>query len=135
MVQLRWQVGEHVTTTTNVEGVKPQSVTTQGAHNTIPTEPATLSAETNLPVAVEVLPKKDVAVPEMERDCGALRDLKNPWAASPAMAENQIIPTITPGDEPASPLPSDQVGGERPCILTVTTSTGRLNLELPPATP
>ena len=99
-------------------------MTTQGTDNTTPAEPTTLSAETDPPAATEVLPKKEVEVPATKRDNGAPRDLKNPWAASPAMAENQIIPTITPWDELASPTPSDQVGGERPCILTVTTSIG-----------
>ena len=44
-------------TTTNIEGVKPQPMTTQWTDNTIPAEPATSSAETNLPVATEVLTK------------------------------------------------------------------------------
>ena len=51
------------------------------------------------------------------------------------MVKNQIIPTITLGDEPASPTTPDQVGGERPCILTVTTFIGRLNLEATEVTP
>ena len=122
-------------TTTNIEGVKPQPMTTQGTDNTIPVEPATSSAETNPPAATEVCPKKEVAVPVTKRDSSALRDLMNPWAASPTMAENQIIPTITRADELVPPTPSDQVGGERPCILTVTTSIGRLNLEATGVTP
>ena len=51
------------------------------------------------------------------------------------MAENQIIPTITWGDEMASPTASDQVGEERPCILTVSASTGKLNQEATGVTP
>ena len=110
-------------------------MTTQGTDNTIPAEPATSSAETNPSMAAEVLPKKEVAVPVTEMDNGTLRDLINPWAASPAMVENQIISTSALGDEPVSPTPSHQVGGERPCILTVTTSIGRLNLEATGVTP
>ena len=59
----------------------------------------------------------------------------NPRAASPTMAENLVIPTTKLGDKLSSPTPSDQVGGERPCILTVTTSIGRLNLETTGVTP
>ena len=115
--------------------VQPQSVTTQGIDNIIPAEPTISSAETNLPVAAEVLPQKDAAVPVTKRVNGTPRDLINPQAVSPAMAENQIIPTIMLRDEPASPTPSDQVGGERPCTLTVTNSIGRLNLEATGVTP
>ena len=61
--------------TADIEGVKPQPVTTQGTDNTIPAEPATSSAETNPPAAAEVLPKKEVAVLVTERDNGAPRDL------------------------------------------------------------
>ena len=85
-------------------------MTTQGTDNTILAEPTTSSAETNLPGAT-VLPKNEVAVPVTEMDNGAPRYLINPWAASPAMVENQIIPTTALGDEPVSPTPSDQVGG------------------------
>ena len=74
-------------------------------------------------------------VPATEMDNGAPKDLIDPWAAIPAMAENQIIPTTRPGDKPVSPTSSDQVGGEGPCILTVTTSIGRLNLEVTGVTP
>ena len=59
----------------------------------------------------------------------------NPWTASLAILENLIIPTTALGDEPVSSTPSDQIGGERPCILTVTTSIGRLNLEATAVTP
>ena len=74
-------------------------------------------------------------VPGTKMDNGTLRDLKNPWAASPAMAENWIIPTTGLGDKQVSPTHSDQVGGERPCILTVSTSIGRLNLKATGVTP
>ena len=110
-------------------------MTTQGTGSTILAEPDTLPAETNLPAVTEVLHKNEVAVPATEMDNGTLRYLKNPQAASPAMAENRINPTTAPGDKPVSPTPSDQVGGERPCIFTVTASTGRLNLEATGVTP
>ena len=116
-------------TTADIEGVEPQAVTSQRTDNIILAEPATLSAETNPPVAAEVLPKDEVIVPATKMDNGTLKDLINPWAASSAMVENQITPTTGLGDKPVSPTPSEQVGEERTCILTVTTSIGRLNLE------
>ena len=109
-------------------------MTTQGTGSTILAKPATSSAETNLPVAIEI-PPNEVAVPATEMDDGAQRDPMNPHAASPAILENQIIPTTAPGNEPVSPTPSDQIGGERPCIFTVTASIGRLNLEATGVTP
>ena len=121
--------------TADIEGVEPQPITTQGTGSTIIAKPATLSAETNPPAATEVFSKIEVAVPATKMDDSILRDLMNPQAASPAMAENQIIPTTALGDEPVSPAPSDQVGGEIPCILTVTTSIGRLNLKATGVTP
>ena len=86
-------------------------------------------------MAAEVLPKNEVMVPATEMDSDASKDLINPWAASPAMAEHQITPTTKPGDKLVSPTPADQVEGERPCILTVTASIGRLNLEAAGVTP
>ena len=67
--------------------MEPQPVPTQGTDNTVLVEPTTSSADTNLPVAAEVLSKNEVAVPVTKMDNGALRDLMNPWAASPAMVE------------------------------------------------
>ena len=43
--------------TADIEGVDPQPVTTQWTDNTILAEPTTLSAETNLAVAIEFSPK------------------------------------------------------------------------------
>ena len=64
--------------TTNIEGVEPQPMTTQGTDNTILAEPATSSAETNLPAAAVVLPKNEVMVPATKIDNGTLRDLIKP---------------------------------------------------------
>ena len=113
----------------DIEGAEPQPATTQGTDNTILAKLTTSSAETNPPAAADIFPKNEVTVPVTEMDTGTPRDLMTPWAASPAMAENQIIPTTRSGDKPVSPIPSGQVGGERPCILTVTASIGRFNLE------
>ena len=74
-------------------------------------------------------------MPATEMDNGIPKDLINPWSASPAMAKNWIIPTTELGHKPVSPAPSGQVGGEGPCILTVTASIGRLNLEATGVTP
>ena len=69
-------------------------------------------------------------VPAAKIDTDALRDLMTSQAASPAMVENWVVPTTGLGDKLAgSPTPSDQTGGEKQCILTVTTSIWRLNLE------
>ena len=135
-------------TTSEIEGVEPCPATTHGTDNTIlaspgctPNDgaplakPTTSSVETNLPASAEVLPIDEVMVPATEIDTDAPRDLMNPWAASPAMAENWIIPTTGLGGKLVSPTPSDQVRGEKPCILTVTTSIGRLNLEATGVTP
>ena len=54
--------------TTNIGGVEPQPITTQGTDNTILAELATSPAETNPPVATEVLPKNGVMVPVTEMD-------------------------------------------------------------------
>ena len=93
-------------TTAHIEGVEPQPMTTQGTDSTVLAKPATLSPKTNLPAAAEVL-KNEVMVPVTEMDNDASKDLINPCAASPAVAENWIIPTTWPGDKPVSPTPSD----------------------------
>ena len=49
--------------TSDIEGIEPQPVTTQGTNNTILVKPTTLSAETNPPAATEVLHKNEVRVP------------------------------------------------------------------------
>ena len=113
--------------TANIEGVEPQLMTTQGTDSTILAEPSTCSHRSS--------PQNEVTVPVTEMDNGTSKYLINPWAASLAMAENQIIPTTGLGDKLVSPTPSDQVGGEGSCILTVTTSIGRLNLEATEVTP
>ena len=122
-------------TTANIKGVEPQSVTNQGTDSTVLAEYATSSAKTNPPAVAEALPKNEVTVPVTEIDNGTPKDLINPWAASPVMAENWIIPTTRQGDKPVSPTPPDQVGGEGPCMLTVTASMGRLNLKATGVTP
>ena len=86
VLELRWHVGKHIVfrkwdvlcslgdtrsqstkassedtitlpTSTDIEGVEPQPVTTQGTGSTVLAKPATLSAETNPSVATEVPPK------------------------------------------------------------------------------
>ena len=104
-------------------------MTTQGTDSTILAEPATSSAKTNPPAAVEVLPKNEVMVPATKMDNGALKDLGNTQTASPGIGENLIILTTRLGDKPVSATTSNQVEGEGPCILIVTTSIGRLNLK------
>ena len=57
-------------------------------------------------------------------------------AASPAMVDNRVVPTTGPGDKLAgSPTHSDQLGGKKQCVLTMTASVGRLNLEATGVTP
>ena len=68
-------------------------------------------------------------MPLAEIDIDTLNDLVTIWAASPAEAESWVVPTTGWVDKLAGPLPpSDQVGGEKQWMLTVTTSVGRLNL-------
>ena len=63
-------------------------------------------------------------------DTDTPKDLVTVWATSPAEAESQVVPTTRLVEKLAGlPMLSDQVGGEKQCILMVTASVGRLNLE------
>ena len=58
------------------------------------------------------------------------KDMVIIWATSPAKVESQVVPTTRSVDKlTGPPMPSDQVEGKKQCILTVTASVGRLNLE------
>ena len=136
-------------TTNNIGGVEPHPETAHGRDNTslaslgcTPNneaplaEPTTLPAQTNLPVSVEIPPRGDIMVPAAKIDMDAPRGLMMSQATSPAMVENWVVPTTGLRDKLAgSPTHSDQVGGEKQCILAVTASIGRLNLEATGVTP
>ena len=65
-----------------------------------------------------------------ESDMEIQKDLLTSWAISPIKVETQVLPTSRLVVKLASPLtPSDQAEEERRCVLIVTVSMGRLNLE------
>ena len=69
-------------------------------------------------------------MPSAKVDTDTPKDLATIRAASSAEAESQVVPTTRLVDKLTSPTtPSEQVGGEKQCVLTVTASVGRLNLE------
>ena len=64
------------------------------------------------------------------------KDLPTIWATSLTEVETQVVPTTGLVVKLASPLtPSDQAEEERWCVLIVTASMGRLNLEANGVTP
>ena len=65
-----------------------------------------------------------------ESDVEIQKDLLTSWAISPIEVETQVIPTTGSVVKLAGPLaPSDQAEEERRCMLIVTASMGRPNLE------
>ena len=130
-------------TTAAIGGVEPHPAKTQGTDDTIlaslgctpndespPAEPTTSPAEINLPGSAEISPKGNIMMPWAEIDTDTPKDMATIWTASPAEAESWVVPTTGSVDKLAGPpTPSDQVGGGKQCMLTVTASVGRLNLE------
>ena len=95
-----------------------------------PAEPTTSPSEINLPGSAEISPRGSTMMPLAKIDTDTLKDLATIQAASPVKVESQIVPTTRLVDKLASPpIPSDQVGGEKQCVLMVTTSVGSVNLE------
>ena len=126
-------------TMTTVGTVEPCPTKTQGTDDIIlmssgctpndespPAEPTTLPAEINLPGSAEVSLRGSTIMPSARIDTDTLKDLVTVQAASPAKAESWVVPTTASVDQLGGPLmPSDQVGGEKQCILMMTTSVGR----------
>ena len=126
-----------------IGGVEPCTAKTQGADvtilalsgctpndETLPVEPTTSTAEINLPGSAEISPRDSIKMPLAKIDTDTPKDLATTWAASPAEAESWVVPTTRLVDKLAGPpTPPNQVGGEKQCMLMVTTSVGRLNLE------
>ena len=129
-------------TTAAIWSVEPCHAKTQGADDTIlaspgctpnhespPAEPTTLPAEINLPGSAEISVRGNTIMPLTEIDTDTPKDLATIWAASPAKVQSWVVPTTGSVNKLAGPpMPSDQVGGEKQCILMVTVSVGRLNL-------
>ena len=66
----------------------------------------------------------------IESDMEIQKDLPTGWAISPIKVETQVVPTTGSVVELAGPLAtSDQAEEERRCMLIMTASMGRLNLE------
>ena len=130
-------------TTAIIGGVEPCPAKTQGTDDTIlaspgctpndespPAEPTTLPAEINLPGSAEISPRGSTMMPPAEIDTETPKDLATIWVTSPAKAESWVVSTTGLVDKLAGPpMPSDQVGGEKQCVLMVYASVGRLNLE------
>ena len=130
-------------TTATVGSVEPCPTKTQGSNDTIPTspgctpndefppaEPTTPPAEINLPGSAEISPMGSTIMPSARMNTDTPKNLATIWAASPAEAESKVVPITRLVDWLGSPpMPSNQVGGEKQCLLMITTSVGRLNLE------
>ena len=101
---------------------------------TSPTEPTTLPAKVDvkdtLPGTAETPQGGDAMVLLTKSDVEIQKDLPTGQAISPIKVETQVVPTTRSVVELASPLiPSDQAEEERRCMLIITASMGRLNLE------
>ena len=125
----------------------------QGTHKTIPSsfgcppeeetppaEPTTLPAKVDvkdtLPGTAETPLGGDARVLLTESDVETPKDPLTGWATSPTEVETQVLPTTGLVVKVASPLTlSDQAEEERQCVLTITASIGRLNLEATGVTP
>ena len=130
-------------TTIPIGSVEPCTTKSHGADDTIlaslgctpndefpPAKPTPSLAEINLPQSAEISPRGSTKMSLAKINTDTPKDLVTIRAASPAKAESQVVPTSRLVDKLASPpTPSDQVGGEKQCILSVTTSVGKLNLE------
>ena len=130
-------------TTTPIGNVEPCTAKTQGADDTIlawpgctpykespPAEPTTSLAEIKIPGSAEISPRDSTKMSSAKINTDTPKDLVTIQAASPAKAESWVVPTTRSVDKLTSPpMPSDQVGGEKQCVLMVTTSVGILNLE------
>ena len=69
-------------------------------------------------------------MPLAEINTDTPKDLATIWVASPAEAEGWVVLTTGLVDKLAGPpTPTAQIGGEKHCVLMVTASVGRLNLE------
>ena len=96
-------------TTATVGSMEPCPTKTQGANNTIlsdkspPAEPITLPAEINLSGYAEISPRHNTIMPPARIDTNTPKDLATIWAASPAKAESQVVPTTRLVDQLASP--------------------------------
>ena len=140
-------------TTANVGDTESSSMEAHGADNTTPSsprcppkdetplaEPTTLPAEVDvkdtLPNPAEPPPGGDTMVLLTKSDTKTPKDLPTIWDTSHVEVETQIAPTTSLVVKLAGPLTlSDQAEEGRWCVLTVTTSMGKLSLEATRVTP
>ena len=91
--------------------------------------PAEVDFKDTLPGTAETPLGGDTTVLLTESDVKTQKDLSTN-SISPIEVETQVVPTTRLVVELAGPLtPSDQAEEERRCMLIVTASMGRLNLE------
>ena len=131
-------------TTATIGGVEPCPAKTHRADDTIlasprctpndefpPAEPTTLPAEINLPWSADISLRGNTMMPSAKIDTDTPNDLATVQATSPAEAESWVVPTTGLVEKlTGPPTPSDLVGGEKECVLMVTTSVRKLILEV-----
>ena len=99
-----------------------------------PAEPTTLPAKVDvkdtLPGTAQTPLGGDATVLSTKSDAETPKDLLTSWATNPTKVETQVVPITRSVVELAGPLtPSNQAEEERWCVLIVTSSIGRMNLE------
>ena len=98
--------------------------------------PAKVDVKDTLSGLAETLLGGETTVLLTKYDTETPKDPPTGQATSPTEVETQVVPTTGSVVKQASPLiPSDQAEEERWCVLTVTASMGRLNLEATGVTP
>ena len=135
-------------TTADAGDMESSSTEAQRAHNTTPlpfryppeeetpaaepiTWPTKVDVKDIFPGPADNLQGQDAMVLLTKSDMGTQRDLLTGWDISPIEVETQLVPTTGLVVELADPLtPSNQAKEERWCMLIVTASIGRLNLEV-----
>ena len=94
------------------------------------TSPTEVDGKHTPPGPAETPPGRDAMVLLIESDVEIQKDLPTSCAISPIEVGTQVVPITRSVVKLASPLtPSDKAEEERQCMLIVTASMGRLNLE------
>ena len=140
-------------TTADVRNTESSSTEAQGIYNTTPSsfrcppkeeippaEPTTSTAEVDikdtLPGTAEAPPGGDTMILSTKSDAETPKDPLTSQATSPTEVETQVVCTTRLLVKLAGLLtPSNQAEEERWCVLIVTASMGRLNLEATGVTP
>ena len=119
-------------TTTTIGGVEPslQKPRMHPNDESSPAEPTTLPANINLPGSAEISPRGNIMMPSAKVNTDTPKDLATVRATSPAEAESWVVPATRLADKLTSPTTPFLRGRRgKQCVLTVTASVGRLNLE------